>query len=1086
MQSSFITNQTKFLSEIINGILPKSDNACFLVGYFYFSGFAEIYQKIVDKPLRVLVGLDIERDMINRVREVDYHTLINQSRGQIKEGYFSSLVDLFNETDYFDCADKEEAFKVFYAKIKNGTLEIRKTKEPNHAKMYLFENGEDFNECGTYPGSLITGSSNLSVSGLKGRLELNAILRGKGDFEEGKAIFEQLWENAIVIADKDNIKEFENGVIEKTWFDKLYSPYAFYLRVLKEYFSISYSKELHTAHEITDGKYLNLKYQADAIKMALSTIENHNGVIISDVVGLGKSIIGSAVAHNLRLKTIIIAPPHLVLQWNEYKTEFQFAATVFSSGSIKKALDFYRALSTEKEKWLIILDEAHKYRNDFTQDYADLHKLCQGNKVMLLTATPFNNKPQDIYSMVRLFQIPSKSTLKTVDNLGREFRNLIKDYTDLTKDQKKKKLNADELKVVVDQIAKKIRAIISPLVIRRSRLDLEAITEYRDDLKLQKIEFAKIGDPELLEYPLGKLEELYVKTLNLIAPPENEEGIPQTENSFKAARYQPIAYINEEKKESIKKKIEEAGFDYNLFRGTQRNLSKFMRHLLVRRFESSVKAFEKSLNFMILSSEGIIAWMDKRNKVPIYKKGYLPSVDDFYKSTNDNTDEELTEMFDKFTQKGMFEIDLADLRTEFREDILADIELLKSIQKDWFKRQTPITDVKLESFKAIIREKLRKEPNRKIIVFSEFADTVNYLYDQLKDEQLQIFSYTSADASSANKEIIRNNFDAGLKSDIQRDDYKVLIATDAISEGYNLHRAGAIFNYDIPYNPTRVIQRVGRINRINKKVFEELHIFNYFPTEVGEKETRTREISTLKMAMIHAIMGEDTKILTGNEDLRSYFKERYDNEFNTIETLSWETPYRELFNSLMNSEYYRDALVIPHRAKIGRKIEKLSQGVLVFGKKGNDFVFKIGESSEAVVAITPEQAISLFEATVFEQPHKVSASYDAIYQSVKMSLFQNSKDNKVDKSKREALDKINAMLKENIVSHDYLKDLVKVIEMDGLSGHSLRFINKLNKKDFATLPDEIEQSYINKMIDTAGEIEMGSEVLILSEEIKSN
>ncbi|MDO9040531.1 MAG: helicase, partial [Bacteroidota bacterium] len=165
MQNSFITNQDKFLSEIINGILPKCDNACFLVGYFYFSGFAEIYRKVSEKPLRVLVGLDIERDMINRIREVDYHTYLNKSRGQIKDGYFSSLVELFNESDYFDSTEKEEAFKVFYEKIKDGSLQIRKTKEPNHAKMYLFENGEEFNECGSYPGSLITGSSNLSVSG---------------------------------------------------------------------------------------------------------------------------------------------------------------------------------------------------------------------------------------------------------------------------------------------------------------------------------------------------------------------------------------------------------------------------------------------------------------------------------------------------------------------------------------------------------------------------------------------------------------------------------------------------------------------------------------------------------------------------------------------------------------------------------------------------------------------------------------------------------------------------------------------------------------------------------------------------------
>jgi superfamily II DNA or RNA helicase len=1089
MQGSFITNQDKFLSEIINGILPKCDNACFLVGYFYFSGFAEIYRAIADKPLRVLVGLDIERDVINRVREVDYHAFTNQSRGQIKDGYYSSLVELFNETDYFDSSDKEEAFKLFYEKIKNGTLQIRKTKEPNHAKMYLFENGEEFNESGSYPGSLITGSSNLSVSGLKGRLELNAILRGEGDFREGKRIFEELWKDAVVIADQDHIQEFDNGVIEKTWFDKLYAPYAFYIRVLHEYFAINYNKDVRTAHDITDGKFMNLKYQADAVTMALATIENHNGVIISDVVGLGKSIIGSAVAHNLHLKTIVIAPPHLVPQWLEYSTEFQFPANVFSSGNIKRALDFYRNLSRPNEKWLIILDEAHKYRNDFTQDYADLHKLCQGNKVMLLTATPFNNKPQDIYSMIRLFQIPSKSTLKTVDNLGREFRELIKEYEKLTKEQKDSNPVEFDVKQAVEQIARKIRSIISPLVIRRSRLDLEAISEYKADLKHQKIEFAKVGDPELLEYPLASIRELYVSTLNSIAPPLDETGKPLTDNYFKAARYQPLAYINKEQEANLKQKIEDAGFDYNLFKGTQRNLSKFMRHLLVRRFESSIKAFEHSLGFMIVSSENIIRWIEIRKAIPIYKKGYLPNIDDLYKATSDDITKELIDdgvelTLDKLKQKGLFEIDIKDLNEDFVEDIRKDITLLQSIQKDWFGCEEPVVDAKLESFKKILRLKLLREPNRKIIVFSEFADTVNYLYDQLKDEGLRIFSYTSADASPANKETIRTNFDAGLKPEMQRDDYKVLIATDAISEGYNLHRAGAIFNYDIPYNPTRVIQRVGRINRINKKVFDELHIFNYFPTDVGESETRTKEISTLKMAMIHAIMGEDTKILTKDEELRSYFKERYEKELNTSESLSWETPYRELFNSLQNSEYYRDALSIPHRAKIGRKAEKPLHGVLVFGKKANDFVFKIGHSPKEVLTITPEQAISLFEASVFEQPHKITNKYDAIYQSVKANLFQSRKDEKVEKSKREAHDKITIMLRENSVSTDYLKDLAKVIEMDGLSGHSLRFINKLTAKKFASLPHEIEQSYLNRMIETAGEIDAGSEVLILSEEIQ--
>ena len=1088
MEGSFITNQNnRFLAEIINGILPKCDNSCFLVGYFYFSGFAELHEQLKNKNLRVLVGLDIERDMINRIREVDYHSVMNFTRAEIKQSYFASLVDLFNETDYFDSSDQEEAFKIFYEKIKDGSLQIRKTKEPNHAKMYLFENGEEFSECGTYPGALITGSSNLSLSGLRGRWELNAILRGKSDFQEGKWIFEELWQDAVVIADKDNITEFENGVIEKTWLEKLYSPYSFYLRVLHEYFTINYDKEFRTPHDITSGKFLDLKYQADAIQMSLATIENHNGVIISDVVGLGKSIIASAVAHNMQLRTIIIAPPHLLRQWEEYRSEFDFNATVLSSGSIEKALSYYSEFNDGKRKWLIIVDEAHKYRNEYTQDYFNLHQLCQGNKVMLLTATPFNNRPQDIYSMIRLFQIPSKSTLKTVDNLGREFRELIKQYKELTKEQKDGKLSDTEIKKQVETIAGRIRAIISPLVIRRSRLDLKGISSYKTDLRKQKIDFPETSDPELLEYPLGELKNLYIETLNLISPDINTDSI--IKKKYEAARYQPIKYVKPDRENYLKEKIEEAGFEYNLFKGTQRNLSKFMRHLLVRRFESSTAAFRNSLEFMISSSLGIVKWAEKRGKVPVYKKGYLPNVDDLYQTSDDSIDEAAREAgvefeMEKLSARGLFEIDLHDLEDTFIKDVKADIDLLEDIHKKWFETKKITQDPKIDTFKKELQKMQSNDPSRKIIVFSEFADTVNYLYKNLKDEGLGIFKYTSADASPVNKEIIRTNFDAGIKQELQQNDYKVLIATDAISEGYNLHRAGAIFNYDIPYNPTRVIQRIGRINRINKKMFDTLHIFNYFPTDIGEKETRTKEISTLKMAMIHAIMGEDTKILTSNEELRSYFKERYDKELKASESQSWETKYKELLDKSASSEYFRDALKMPHRAKIGRTIEKQHTGVLVFGKKANDYVFKIGINEKEVVSITPQEAIALFEATVFEQPEKISTKYDAIYQQVKQKLFETSKDDKVEKAKREAIDKIGAMINTGIIDKDYLSDLKEVMEMDGLSGYSIRFINNLKLKDALSLPELIDQNYINRMIKVGREVDLGSEVLILSEELK--
>ena len=169
--------------------------------------------------------------------------------------------------------------------------------------------------------------------------------------------------------------------------------------------------------------------------LALKSLENHNGAIIADVVGLGKSIVASTVARNLRLRTIIISPPHLCRQWEEYKDEFGFTASVFSSGKIEDAVSHYQNIVKADEQFLIIIDEAHRFRNEYTQDYALLHNLCTGNKVLLLSATPFNNQPSDIYSLIKLFQIPSHSTLKTVENLGVAFKQLIDKYRELREAQ---------------------------------------------------------------------------------------------------------------------------------------------------------------------------------------------------------------------------------------------------------------------------------------------------------------------------------------------------------------------------------------------------------------------------------------------------------------------------------------------------------------------------------------------------------------------------------------------------------------------------------------------------------------------------
>lgn len=1079
MDTKFITNQEKLLGDVVNNILPSSSNLYFLVGYFYFSGFKEIYENIKDKEVKILVGLEVESELSNRICEIELITNITTSRGRIRDNYYNSLVTLFNETDYFDSEEKQKAFKIFLSKIQDGSLEIKRTVHPNHAKLYIFENKSEFSQGGEFPGTVITGSSNLSHAGLRGRFEINVISRESANYKEAYKIFDNLWRDAVLIVNKDNISEFLHNVVERVWINKVPKPFLLYVRVLEEYFQLHARDFIRLPAEITRGKYINLKYQIDAVRRALNILRRHNGVIVADVVGLGKSIVASAIAHNLNMKTLVIAPPHLKNQWEDYRFDFEFNAKVYSSGKIEDAL---KENSDDEEK-LIIIDEAHKYRNELTLDYANLHKLCQKNKVVLLTATPFNNRPQDIFSMVKLFQLPTRSTIQTVENLSYQFKKLIAEYQEIKKFQSSKKESSSAISARVKKIANEIRDMLYPLVIRRSRLDLDAIKEYKDDLKEQKISFPKVNDPQILEYTLDDLSDLYEETLEIIAPEDEDKG-------FIGARYKPTSYIKnfEKYKDRIAK---EMGIDENLLRQTQINLAQFMKRLLVRRFESSIFAFKATMESLIHHSEVICRWHKDLDKVPIYKKGKLPDVDSLLEATGEDLDEELKEVrldeeLEQYKEKGLWCIDAKEIRKQFIDDVKKDIEILKNIHRKWFSEGFP-HDPKITHFKEQMASKLKENPKRKIIVFTEFSDTADYISDSIKDT-FRLFKYSAKDASEKNKEIIRENFDAASKH--QKNDYDVLIATDAISEGFNLHRAGIVFNYDIPYNPTRVIQRVGRINRVNRKVFDELFIYNFFPTATGERETRIKQVSTLKIAMIHALFGEDMKVLTKEEELESYFAKQFRDSLDAQEELSPEVKYEDFIRNLRisNPGVVEEAMKLPKRCRIKRTAKKKEKGIVVFGKKGEEFAFKFGSKDTEPRPLMLMGALKLFEADVTESSEKPSRSFNAIYDKICRKLFLQKSEIALDRGKRETILKVDALRQKLSKEKDYLEDLYYVLkDLDALPSRYAKLIRsvkieKLNE-DFRDLKKEIPHTYLLNIIDRERQIEEGKESLILSEEL---
>jgi len=812
---ALIDNQTQTMHQALINALSTSDSIDIEVGYFYFSGFELLAKELKDKKVRILVGKQIDPNAVPKIiamqqktgKSVDFDRFQPQdtysSRSEQKSDYFKGFTRLFNETQVFDDPKSQEAYKIFEQKIIDGSLQIKLTNTDEHGKIYLVHNAPEFNQGGDFPGTRFLGSSNLTYNGLIEQGELNDSSRDKQVFLDGCAKFESMWKDAqnIDIATPENNDEFKD-VVKKLWINAVVQPYLMYIRVLHELFGKDRNTDIESPGKITDESFVDLEYQLDAIRMGIDRINQYGGVIIADVVGLGKSIIASAIAYNMaqkdHLHVVIISPPHLITQWEEYQAHFRLPGTkIFSSGKIDEAYQWCTNQITGPI--LLILDEAHRYRNELTDDYTLLHSLSRSNannKVVVLTATPFNNDPKDVFALVKLFQTPGQSTIRSVDNLSLRFRELIDRYKKLRSSLRSNKLTPDEITAETKEIAQELRRLIEPVIVRRSRLDLQTISRYRNNLIKQGISFAKVEGPDLLEYELGELFDLYLNTL---------ETLTNEDHGFEGARYKPVTYILDEKRDAFKEKYGAYLDDVDL-QTAQSNLAAFMKRLLVMRFESSKEAFRITLQNMIDSNLMIARWYNDQGKVPILKKGKIPDPDSFMDDAGDDLSNEFSEQFnenDESKYKLLF-VEKDWLKPDFIKEVEEDTRLLLSIRDQWFGADKKVADLdpKLDCLVDNIKRLLSENPERKIVIFSAYADTVDYLGQAIKKAGVdRVYKYTAKDASKVNRDILRNNFDAGVKSELQSNDYDVLVATDALSEGYNLHRAGVIFNYDIPFNP---------------------------------------------------------------------------------------------------------------------------------------------------------------------------------------------------------------------------------------------------------------------------------------------
>ena len=344
------------------------------------------------------------------------------------------------------------------------------------------------------------------------------------------------------------------------------------------------------------------------------------------------------------------------------------------------------------------------------------------------------------------------------------------------------------------------------------------------------------------------------------------------------------------------------------------------------------------------------------------------------------------------------------------------------------------------------------------------------------------------------RSIVKSNFDASCKPSEQANDFDIIVATDALSEGFNLNRAGIIVNYDIPYTPTRVVQRIGRINRINRKMFDKIYIYNFFPIDIGEESTLIKGISTLKMLLINNIVGSDTKTLTPDETLQSYFKKQYDEANEENNDRSWDNEYRNIYNAVKHNTVLLDEVFkIPERARIVRKGQK-EDVAISFAKRGNNSLFAMAFNEAPVAKIMPpEQVLRLFKAAADEQGYDFDENLDKKFEILRNEIKKPYPKIKMDKRKSEAIDNLRQLLAVYPVEKDYLNDLIEIIQTyDDLSDGELKYLAALNvRKNNAQevceeLKERIPVHYIIQIKTRVEAIDSQTEIIMFTEDLRSD
>ena len=865
--------------------LELSSRADFCIGYFNLRGWGGL-APYVDKwdetegPCRVLIGMqrlphDELREalsLLDSPATVDQQTA-NRLKGKLAEQLREQLT-IGAPTN----AD-ERTLRHLVRQLKAGKVEVKLfLRHPLHAKLYLLYRDDPINPIVGY-----MGSSNLTFAGLVGQGELNIDVLDGDATVKLQQWFEERWNDRFCV----DITEELIKIIEESWArEDLILPYHIYLKMA-----------YHLSNEARAGlSEFNIPkifgdrlfdYQAAAVKIAAHHLNKRNGVLIGDVVGLGKTLMATAVARifedDYGLETLIICPPNLVTMWQGYVDEYQLRARVLSLGAVQRELPNLRRFR------LVVIDESHNLRNREGRRYRAIQEYIRENdsKCILLSATPYNKTYDDLANQLRLFVDDS------VD-LGIRPERYLRELGELEFSRRHQASARSLAAFGFSEYADDWRDLMRLYLVRRTRgfiQDNYAETDIDTGRRFLTFEdgsqsFFPTRVPKTAKFPIddtdpndqyaqlysdrvrGIIEELhlpryglgnYVKDAHVIAPKTDEQN--QIDRLSHAGR-RLIGYS----RVNLFKRLESSGAAF--LQSVERHILR--NHVFLYALENDLPLPLGTQDTEMLDSRFTDEDADAATRASFDSddddQGGETAQDGGRSPASDNFEARAAAIYSEYQgrYKNRFRWLRADLfKDELARELREDTAALSSVLNS-YGPWDPARDAKLDALQDLLTETY---PDQKVLVFSQFADTVDYLEEQLTGRGVTKLAGVSGNSENPTQlawrfSPVSNNH---REQTTEGDELRVLIATDVLSEGQNLQDCHVVVNYDLPWAIIRLIQRAGRVDRIGQTA-ENILCHSFLPVEGVERIIRLRSRVRQRLQENAEVVGADEAFFEDDAD----------------------------------------------------------------------------------------------------------------------------------------------------------------------------------------------------------------------------